>query len=121
MKKKVFLTLGTIFLIIGGVGIFIPVLPTTPLVLLAAFCFSKSSKKAEKWILNNKYFGNYIENYRNKNGVPMDVKIHSLIFLWMVMILSIIIINKFFITMLLVIIALLVSIHIILLKTKKVK
>jgi uncharacterized protein len=119
MKKKIFLSLGVLFVGIGAVGVVLPVLPTTPFILVAAFFFSRSSKRADEWLLKNKYFGSYIKNYRNKRGVPMDVKIHSLIFLWAMMIISIIITNKFYITILLIIIAILVSLHIILLKTRK--
>ncbi|MCC7553526.1 MAG: YbaN family protein [Methanobacteriaceae archaeon] len=119
MKKKIYFSFGCLFVGIGAIGVVLPVLPTTPFILLAAFFFSRSSKKADKWIANNKYFGSYIDNYRNKIGVPLDVKIKSIIFVWAMITISIIATNKFYITILLVIIAILVSTHIILLKTKK--
>ncbi|MDL2246339.1 YbaN family protein, partial [Methanobrevibacter sp. OttesenSCG-928-K11] len=112
MKRKIFLSLGVLFVGIGAIGVALPVLPTTPFILLAAFFFSRSSKKADEWLLKNKYFGSYIKNYRNKVGVPIDVKIHSLIFLWTIMLISIFIVNKFHITILLICIAIIVSAHI---------
>ena len=54
---------GTFFVGIGIVGIFVPVLPTTPFLLLAAACYERSSQRFYSWLLNNKWFGNYIRNY----------------------------------------------------------
>ena len=90
MKRIIFFTLGTTFLCIGAVGVVTPILPTTPLVLAAFFCFTQSSEKAEKWISNNRYFGSYIENYKTKKGIPFDVKLKSIIFLWITLLISII-------------------------------
>jgi len=78
-KRALFFSLGVILVGIGAVGVALPVLPTTPFIIAAAACFGKSSKRAEKWLSNNRYFGSYIENYKNKLGVPIDVKRNSLI------------------------------------------
>lgn len=118
-KRSIFFSLGAIFVGIGAVGVALPVLPTTPFILIAAFCFGKSSKKAEKWISNNRHFGSYIENYKNKKGVPIEVKRDSLIFLWFMLIISMIIINKPIMMVILAIIGICVTSHILLLKTKK--
>jgi uncharacterized protein len=118
-KKTLFLSLGVLFLSVGVVGVALPILPTTPFILAAAFCFGKSSKKAEKWISNNRYFGSYIENYKTKQGVPIQVKRNSLIFLWFMLIISSLIINKSIMFIVLLIIGICVSAHILLLKTKK--
>lgn len=118
-QRAFFFSLGAIFVGVGAVGVALPVLPTTPFILIAAFCFGKSSKRAEKWISNNRYFGSYIENYKNKKGVPMEVKRNSLIFLWVMLIISAIIINKPIMVIILAIIGICVSAHILLLKTKK--
>lgn len=120
LKRTIFLSLGIIFLVVATIGIFLPVLPTTPFVLIAAFCFSKSSKRAEKWILKNRYFGTYIENYRNKCGVPIDIKINSIMFLWLMLIISIFLFsNNPIVSLFLIFIGLAVTIHIYTLKTQK--
>lgn len=120
LKRTIFLSLGIIFLVVATIGIFLPVLPTTPFVLIAAFCFSKSSKRAEKWILKNRYFGTYIENYRNKCGVPIDIKINSIMFLWFMLIISIFLFsNNPIVSLFLIFIGLAVTIHIYTLKTQK--
>ena len=75
MKKIFLLSLGTISLVLGCLGIFLPLLPTTPFLLLSAFCFSKSSEKFHKALLENKIFGQYIRDYQEKKGVTLKNKI----------------------------------------------
>ncbi len=118
-KRLFFLSLGTACLGIGAVGVVLPVLPTTPLVLASVFCFAKSSKRAEQLISNNRYFGSYIENYKNKQGVPLDVKIQSISFLWIVLIISMAFLNQNYLYILLIIVGIAVTIHILSFKTKK--
>jgi len=60
----------------------LPVLPTTPLLLLAFACYCRSSKRMTRWILTNKYFGDYIRRYIEGKGIPMKTKIIALAFLW---------------------------------------
>jgi len=76
---KIFLRIaGTFFVGVAIVGIFLPLLPTTPLLLLAAVCYAKSSTRLYDWLLGNRYFGNYIKNYRERKGIPLRVKIISI-------------------------------------------
>jgi len=67
--------LGCSFVFIGTVGIFVPGLPTTIFMILAAACFIRSSEKLYKWLINNKYFGKYIKDYREGKGMPKKAKI----------------------------------------------
>ena len=69
-------------------GIFLPLLPTTPLLLLAAYCFGKSSDKIHSWLINNKLFGNYIKNYQAGKGIPLHSKVTAIISMWVVLIIS---------------------------------
>lgn len=113
-----FFSLGMTFLGIGAVGIVLPVLPTTPFVIVSALCFSKSSKRFERWISKNRYFGSYIENYKTKKGVPFDVKIKSIIFLWaMLLVSAFVFISNIYLQILLMVIGLGVTAHIWMLKT----
>ena len=118
IKRLVFFTLGATLLGVGAVGIVIPLLPTTPLVLASFLCFSQSSKKAEKWISNNRYFGSYIENYKTKKGVPLDIKLKSILFLWVMLVASIILMDQYPLHLLLILVGVLVTAHILTLKTK---
>ncbi|MGC9517112.1 MAG: YbaN family protein [Methanomicrobiales archaeon] len=119
LKRLFFLSLGTAFFSLGAVGAVLPVLPTTPFILISVFCFGKSSKKVERWISKNKYFGSYIENYKEKKGVPLDIKIKSIVFLWIMLIISIIyFLNNYYLYLLLIIVGMAVTLHILMLKTK---
>jgi uncharacterized membrane protein YbaN (DUF454 family) len=61
LSRWVLIITGTLFVGIGTIGIFLPLLPTTPFLLLAAACYARSSHKFYNWLLNNKYFGDYIK------------------------------------------------------------
>lgn len=67
---------------IGTVGIFVPLLPTTPFYLLAAACFFRSSDRLYRWLIGNKWCGPYIRNYREHRAIPRHAKIVALILLW---------------------------------------
>lgn len=58
----------------GIIGAFLPLLPTTPLVLLAAFCFSRSSARLERWLLEHRHFGPMIEDWRARRAIPRRAK-----------------------------------------------
>jgi len=113
---------GTIFLGFGIIGIFLPVLPTTPFLLLAAACYARGSKRFYDWLMNNKWFGTYIKNYREGKGVPLKFKVFTISLLWITILTSIyFVINNFFIEVILIIIAIGVTIHILTIKTYKQK
>ena len=118
LVRYLLLFFGTFFVMLGIIGIILPLLPTTPFLLLAAACYARSSKKAYNWLLNNKWFGSYIKNYHEGKGIPLKVKIMAISFLWVTILASIFfIIEIFWIEILLMVIASLVSIHIVLIKT----
>lgn len=81
MKKIFFILFGIIFLILGTIGIVIPLLPTTPFYLLSAYFFGKSSEKYYKFLMNNKVFGKYIKDYYEKKGITLKNKVNTIIFL----------------------------------------
>jgi len=74
--------LGTISLVLGIIGAFVPLLPTTPFLLLTAFLYFKSSPKAYNWLIGHKYLGPYIVNYREKKIIPVRAKVITLILMW---------------------------------------
>ncbi len=71
--------LGTAFVIVGIVGIFLPILPTTPFMLLAAACYAKSSKRFYNWIMNNRVFGPIIREWRLYRAIPKRAKIFAML------------------------------------------
>lgn len=73
--RYLWVTLGGISLALGILGIFLPLLPTTPFFLLTVFCFSKGSEKFHKWFISTKMYKDYIESYRPNRPVPLRKKI----------------------------------------------
>tara|TARA_B100000530_G_C15646753_1_gene364574 strand:+ start:161 stop:580 length:420 start_codon:yes stop_codon:yes gene_type:complete len=73
-SRIIWFILGFTVMCIGLVGIVVPGLPTTPLMILAAACFAKSSQKFYDWIINNKMFGHHVKNYREGKGIPKKSK-----------------------------------------------
>lgn len=82
IKKAIMFLLGLICTALGAIGIFLPLLPTTPFILAAAICFSGSSQRMYDWLSRSPYFGEFINNYQKKTGVSKRTKVISILFLW---------------------------------------
>jgi hypothetical protein len=74
---------GTLLVGLGIVGIFVPVLPATPFLLLAAVCYARSSQRLYNWLLTNRWCGAYIRNYREGKGISLKLKAVTLSLLWL--------------------------------------
>ncbi len=120
LVRGVYLISGFLLVAIGIIGIFLPLLPTTIFLILASACFVKSSPKANEWLRNHKILGVYLKNYQDKSGLTIKSKIITIIFLWLsIGISAFFLTNEFYIRIILFAIAIGVSTHIILIKTKK--
>jgi uncharacterized protein len=115
--RYILIAAGSIFLATGILGIFVPVLPTTPFLLLAAACYLRSSRIFYNWLMNNKYLGTYIRNYIEGRGMPLPVKIYTIVFLWITIGISIFLSEILILDIALVIIAISVTVHILVIKT----
>ena len=73
---------GTIFLGLAVIGIILPLVPTTPFLLLAAACYARGSTRFSNWLLGNRFFGKVVENYREGKGIPLKLKVLSISLLW---------------------------------------
>ncbi len=82
VKRVIYLIIGTVALVLGALGLFLPVLPTTPFVILAAACYLRSSKRMHAWILKSRLFGETIENFQEGRGLKRDTKIRALVLMW---------------------------------------
>lgn len=74
VTRILFLTGGWLSLILGAIGVFLPILPTTPFLILAAFCFSRSSRRVHQWLLSQKLFGPLIQAWEEHGVIPFRAK-----------------------------------------------
>jgi uncharacterized membrane protein YbaN (DUF454 family) len=119
-RKFLLVFFGTIFLGVGIIGIFVPLLPTTPFLLLATSFYSRGSEKFHRWLLNNRILGGYIRHYVEGKGMPLKVKLFTILLLWAVIIPTILFASdELVIRLILALMALGVTLHIALIKGKK--
>lgn len=119
ITRTVLLIVGTICVALGSIGIIIPVLPTTPFLLLAAGCYVKASQRCYNWLMNHKLFGAFIKGYIEGSGVPVKSKLIAIAYLWIGISISIIMLKTLWVQILLICIATAVTIHIALIKPKQ--
>ncbi len=121
MKKKILITLSFISLGLGILGMFVPILPTTPFLLLSAALFAKSSDFYYQWLLTHKHFGPYIKDFRENKSIPLKIKVFSIALLWVTILISTIFAAKgmVWLQVMLLAIAVGVTIHILSFKTKR--
>lgn len=110
--KLLYLLLGTLSLILGIIGIFLPVLPTTPLLLLTAFCYYRGSSRMYDWLMSHPKLGPYIRNFREHRMIPRHVKAYILTMLWLSLLFCAYILHPIWLKCLMIAIAIGVTIHI---------
>jgi uncharacterized membrane protein YbaN (DUF454 family) len=111
-------TAGIVSVALGTVGIIVPLLPTTPFLLLAAACFVRSSDRLYRWLINHRLFGSYIRNYREHRAVTWQTKGFTLALLWAAIGYSgIVVVDSWIIRSLLLVIAVAVTVHVLSLNT----
>ena len=74
MTRLLFLSAGWISLLLGAVGAFVPLLPTVPFVILAAFCFARGSPRLEEWLVGHRRFGPHIQAWRSRGAISRSGK-----------------------------------------------
>jgi len=78
-RRALYLAAGFMLVALAVLGIFLPLLPTTPLLLLAAACFSRSSERWHRWLLNHRAFGPIIRNWHERRCIPRRAKVVSIL------------------------------------------
>jgi uncharacterized membrane protein YbaN (DUF454 family) len=86
LRARFFVVAGTIFIAIGVIGVVVPILPTTPFLLLAAICYMRGSQRLYNSLLHNRIVGGYIKNYLEGRGMSPGMKIWTLSLLWVALI-----------------------------------
>jgi len=117
--RALFIAFGIISFGLGVIGIFLPLLPTTPFMLLSAFLFLRSSDKLYLWLVNHRIFGKYIHDYMENRSIPKRVKWFTLILLWTTILASISTLNvNNYIRGLLLLVAIGVTVHVVKLRNR---
>ena len=86
--RTLLLAIGWLSVILGIIGIFLPVLPTTPFLLLAAACFARSSRRFYLWLVEHPRLGPWVRDYLDGHGIPLRAKIYSIGLMWGSIVLS---------------------------------
>ena len=81
-RRYLYLIVGSLALAAGVLGVFLPILPTTPFVLLAAWCFLRSSDKLYAWVIDNETFGPTVKNYQEGKGITQKTRIKAIVMMW---------------------------------------
>lgn len=111
-RRLLWIAAGSLAVLIGAIGVILPLVPTTPLLLLAAYCYARGSDRFHHWLLHNRVCGRYIRDYQEGRGIPMRTKIGTLVFLWGTIGTSMYIVDILHVRLFLPVIALAVSIHV---------
>ncbi len=112
MKRGVLIVLGWICIALGTAGIFLPLLPTTVFILLASWCFARSSERFHNWLHNHNKLGPMIKSWETGQGIPQRTKYRAILIVWLSICLSIYLIHfRIWLTCLLLLVALSVSIY----------
>jgi uncharacterized membrane protein YbaN (DUF454 family) len=83
LLRPVLIVVGSLGVALGVIGAFLPLVPTTPFLLLAAACYARSSPRLLRWLNNNRLFGAYIRNWRAGRGIPRRDKIIAIGLIWL--------------------------------------
>ncbi|MHB8105158.1 MAG: YbaN family protein [Dehalococcoidales bacterium] len=120
LKRRLFVIAGTIALVIGVIGIIIPVLPTTPFLLLAAICYMRGSQRLYNALLCNRFMGSYVRNYLEGRGMSLKMRIWTISLLWVAIVCTAALAtDSLIIRIILAVVLIGVTIHIFLIKTVK--
>ena len=122
VKRRILIGAGTLSTGLGIIGIFVPILPTTPFLLLAAACYMRSSERFYRWLIDNRIFGAYVRNYIEGRGMPIKIKISTILLLWLTIALTVAFaVENMVVRIILLCVAVGVTAHIALIKKRKVK
>lgn len=97
LKKAFFVVLGCVGLVLGAIGAVLPLLPSFPFLLLAAFCFAKSSERLHNWFINTKLYKDNLESYVAGKGMTMKTKIRIMVTVTLLMTIGFIMMDEVFI------------------------
>lgn len=117
LLKIILIIMGSIFTSLGVIGIFLPLMPTTVFLIMAAACYVRSSDKLYQWLLNNKWFGEHLKNYLEHKAMPLKAKMIAIPMMWITISYSAYAVPLIAVKIVLIIIAISVTAYILSIKT----
>lgn len=94
IKKGLYIFVGLICVVLGAIGVILPILPTTPFLLLASACFVKGSDRFDKWFKGTKLYKNNLESFVNNRSMTMKTKVRILLFADIMLLFPLVIIDS---------------------------
>jgi uncharacterized membrane protein YbaN (DUF454 family) len=88
-KKALLVAAGSLCIVLAVLGVFLPLLPTTPFLLLASACYVRSSERLHGWLMGNRLLGGYIRNFRERRGIPLRGRVVTVVLLWLPLLYSV--------------------------------
>ena len=118
LLRWILICVGWISIVSGVIGLFLPLLPSVPFLLLAVFCFSRSSVRFHNWLVEHRHFGPMLRDYLKHGGIPLRAKIIAIGMIWISFPVSVaFLIENFWIKVLLIAIAAAVTLYLLALPT----
>lgn len=111
VRRGVYFAVGSASVVMGVIGIVVPLWPTTCFLLLAAWCFARSSARAERWLHENRLFGRYLSDYRERGVISPRVRLTSVAVLWICIGVSAVLLARVWVIALLLLVAGAVTVH----------
>ena len=118
LRTRAMEALGAVLLALGFLGVFLPILPTTPFVIAAAFCFSANPRMYAK-IRDSPYFGEYLKAYKEGGTISRRTRVRAIAMVWVVMAVSVILLDALWLRVMLLIICAVVTIHLLTIGRRK--
>ena len=118
-KKALLVAAGSLCIVLAVLGVFLPLLPTTPFLLLASACYVRSSERLHGWLMGNRLLGGYIRNFRERRGIPLRGRVVTVVLLWLPLLYSVYRLDLLWLELLLVLMGLVWSVLVFRMKTLK--
>lgn len=118
LRTRAMEAMGAVLLALGFLGVFLPILPTTPFVIAAAFCFSANPRMYAK-IRDSPYFGEYLKAYKEGGTISRRTRVRAIAMVWVVMAVSVILLDALWLRVMLLIICAVVTIHLLTIGRRK--
>ena len=106
IKKFFYIFIGLIAFLLGAIGVVLPVLPTTPFLLVASFCFVRGSEKFDKWFKNTKIYKKHLENFVESRAMNLKQKVSLVLFADFMMLIPFIMVDNIYMRMTLIVVSL---------------